>query len=620
MATNPGILTEWPWAKLGRFKYLVVAPSVVHSAYSYATKDESERSLTYLLIFPLMLSRIIHNQIWISFSRYQTARGKNRIVDKSIEFEQVDRESNWDDQIIFNALLYYLGNRYIPAAMNLPFWRADGAILTTLLHVGPVEFIYYWLHRALHHHYLYTRYHSHHHSSIATEPITSVIHPFGEHIAYFVLFAIPLLTMAITGMGSIAVFAGYVTFIDFMNNMGHCNFEFIPKWIFKVFPFIKYLVYTPTYHSLHHTQFRTNYSLFMPIYDYMYGTMDKSTDALYEISLARQDKSPHVVYLTHPTTLDSIYHLHVGFASFASDPYKTKWYMWVLWPLTLWSMLLTWISGHSFVVERNIFNHLNMQTWAMPRYCFQYLLLWQKEKINRLIEEAILEADEAGVKVLTLGLLNQGGDFNGNGELYIKKHPNLKVRLVDGSSLAAAAVLNSIPKGTNQILLCGRLSKVSYAIASELCKQGVQVATPYKEQYEMLKSKLSSELAKNLILAFTCDQEVWLVGDGLKDEEQKKAPKNTLFIPLSQFPLKKVRKNCLYYSTPAFIIPKDLTNMDSCENWLPRRVMSAWRVAGIVHALEEWGAHESGIETMFDMDKVWQAGLKHGFRPLNVST
>jgi hypothetical protein len=35
-----------------------------------------------------------------------------------------------------------------------------------------VEFLYYWLHRALHHHYLYSRYHSHHHSSIVTEPIT----------------------------------------------------------------------------------------------------------------------------------------------------------------------------------------------------------------------------------------------------------------------------------------------------------------------------------------------------------------------------------------------------------------------------------------------------------------
>ena len=77
-----------------------------------------------------------------------------------------------DDQIILNGLFYYLGNMLIPGASHLPIWRSDGVIITILLHTGPVEFLYYWFHRALHHHYLYSRYHSHHHSSIATEPIT----------------------------------------------------------------------------------------------------------------------------------------------------------------------------------------------------------------------------------------------------------------------------------------------------------------------------------------------------------------------------------------------------------------------------------------------------------------
>ena len=37
----------------------------------------------------------------------------------------------------------------------------------------------------------------------------------------------------------------------------------------------------------------------------------------------------------------------------------------------------------------------------------QYLLLRQNESINRLIEEAILEAEEKGAKVISLGLMNQ---------------------------------------------------------------------------------------------------------------------------------------------------------------------------------------------------------------------
>jgi hypothetical protein len=35
------------------------------------------------------------------------------------------------------------------------------------------------------------------------------------------------------------------------------------------------------------------------------------------------------------------------------------------------------------------------------------MLQWQKESLNDLIEEAILDAEVKGVKVLSLGLLNQ---------------------------------------------------------------------------------------------------------------------------------------------------------------------------------------------------------------------
>jgi aldehyde decarbonylase len=126
------------------------------------------------------------------------------------------------------------------------------------------------------------------------------------------------------------------------------------------------------YHSLHHTQFRTNYSLFMPIYDYLYGTMDKSTDTLYEASLQRLKESPDVVHLTHLTTLESIYHLRIGFASLASRPYTSKWYLWLMWPVTLlWSLFLTWSYGHTFVLENMTFKKLKWQSWLVPRYNMQ---------------------------------------------------------------------------------------------------------------------------------------------------------------------------------------------------------------------------------------------------------
>ncbi|BFG21387.1 hypothetical protein CerSpe_076610 [Prunus speciosa] len=618
MASTPGILTDWPWTPLGNFKHVILAPWIIHGAHSFVVNDGKEKDLSYFLIFPFMLWRMIHNQIWITLSRYQTAKGNGRIVDKPLEFEQVDRERNWDDQIVFNGILFYLGSRHLPGAQQLPLWRTNGVLLTILLHAGPVEYLYYWLHRALHHHFLYSRYHSHHHSSIVTEPITSVIHPFAEHIAYFILFAIPMLTTIFTGTASIISFAGYITYIDFMNNMGHCNFELVPNWLFSIFPPLKYLMYTPSFHSLHHTQFRTNYSLFMPIYDCIYGTMDKSSDTLYETSLKRKEETPDVLHLTHLTTPESIYHLPLGFASLSSKPHTSHWYLWLMWPVTLWSVMLTWIYGRTFVVERQRFDKLRLQTWAIPKYSVQYFLQWQNEAINGLIEEAILEAEEKGVKVLSLGLLNQGEELNRYGGLYVHRHPELKMKVVDGSSLAVAVILNSIPKGTTQVLLRGNLTKVAYATAFALCQKGIQVATLNQTEYLKLTKSLNVT-ESSLVLARNYAQKIWLVGDGLSEEEQLRAPKGTLFFPFSQFPPKKLREDCFYHYTPAMKTPTSLENVHACENWLPRRVMSAWRIAGIVHALEGWKEHECGYN-MSNIDKVWQATLQHGFQPLMIST
>lgn len=584
----------------------ILAPWATHSLYSLATKAKHERDYTNLLILPFLLSRVLHNQIWISISRHRTAKGSNRILDRSIEFEQVDRESNWDDQILLNGLLYYIFNYTLSIASFLPAWRTDGVIITMLLHAGPVEYLYYWLHRALHHHYLYSRYHSHHHSSMVTEPITSVIHPFAEEVAYFVLFAIPLLGTLFSGTICLATMFGYITYIDLMNNLGHCNFELIPKWLFSIFPPLKYFMYTPSFHSLHHTQFRTNYSLFMPLYDYIHGTMDKSSDALHEASLERQQDLPDVVHLTHLTTPDSVFHLQVGLASFASRPQNFKWYM---WPLTWWSILINFIYGTTFVVERNLLGKLKLQTWAIPRYTIQYSLKWQAPAINGSIEEALLEAEVRGSKVLSLGLLNQT-----NGAVFIKKHPKLNIKVVDGSSLAVAIVLNSIPQGTTQVLFRGGLSKLAFAIVSGLLEQGIEVVTFYENE----KLKLSATTQGKISVSKSYTQKVWIVGEGVSKDEQLKAPKGTLFIPFSHFPPSKARDDAFYCHTPSMIAPPSLQNLHSCENWLPRRVMSAGRIAGILHAAEGWNVHECG-DSIFDVNKIWEAALKHGFRPSTFS-
>ncbi|EOA39895.1 hypothetical protein CARUB_v10008574mg [Capsella rubella] len=622
MASRPGALTEWPWSPLGNFKYLLVAPFVMASMHTYVTVADEEKDLSRLMIVALMLWRIIHSQIWISVSRQRTAKGTRKIVDKPIEFEQVDRERTWDDQIIFNTLLMYLANIKLPGASHLPLWRLDGALLMALLHAGPVEFLYYWFHRALHHYFLYSRYHSHHHSSIVTEPITSVVHPFAEHIAYSLLFAIPMVTASLCGILSIVPIIGYMTYIDFMNNMGHCNFELFPKRLFDLFPPLKFLCYTPSFHSLHHTQFRTNYSLFMPIYDYIYGTTDKWSESLYERSLEREEESPDVIHLTHLTTHDSIYQMRLGFASLSSIPLwsRSPWYLtYFMWPFTLLcSFVLTLaLSSRTLVFERNRIRDLTLHSHLLPKFSFHYKSQRHHESINKIIEGAILEADEKGVKVMSLGLMNNSEELNRYGEMYVQKYPKLKIRLVDGSSMAAAVVFNNIPTETTEVVLRGNLTKVASVVVFALCRKGVKVVVLKEEEHSKL---IKSGIVKNLVLSTSNNYNsptVWLVGDGIEKEEQMKAKEGTLFVPFSHFPPNKLRKDCFYHSTPAMRVPKSAQNIDSCENWLERRVMSAWKVGGIVHALEGWEEHDCGnTYNFFRLHAIWEAALRHDFEPL----
>ncbi|KAM0829416.1 hypothetical protein ACQ4PT_066887 [Festuca glaucescens] len=232
MATNPGILSEWPWKRLGSFKYLVLAPWVVHGCHLVATKGWRELDLSYIAILPSTLLRALHDQAWITVCPASTTPGAN--ARSSTEASGLTRSTESGTGMRTNikrtsAILLLLGAVYMPGGQHLPLWRTDGAVLLVLLQAGPVEFLYYWFHRALHHHFLYTRYHSHHHASIVTEPITSVIHPFAELLAYQLLFSVPMITCTLTGTASIITFEIYVIYIDFMNNMGHCNFELVPN-------------------------------------------------------------------------------------------------------------------------------------------------------------------------------------------------------------------------------------------------------------------------------------------------------------------------------------------------------------------------------------------------------
>ena len=58
---------------------------------------------------------------------------------------------------------------------------------------------------------------------------------------------------------------------------------------------------------------------------------------------------------------------------------------------------------------------------------------------------------------------------------------------------------------------------------------------------------------------------MWLVGDKLRDQEQRKAQAGVHLVPYSQFPPNAIREDCVYHSTPALVVPDLFENLHACE-------------------------------------------------------
>ena len=152
-------------------------------------------------------------------------------------------------------------------------------LVYVLSHVFIVEPLYYGFHRFLHVGNWYKKHHFLHHRSLVTSPETSFTFTLAERLSYTVLFSIPLVIASLMGVLSFVGLAIYLVVFDLVNALGHLNHEFAPRW-YGNSP-LRWLFYTSTFHSQHHSKFRKNYSLFMPIWDKVFGTVEPLTDAIF---------------------------------------------------------------------------------------------------------------------------------------------------------------------------------------------------------------------------------------------------------------------------------------------------------------------------------------------------
>ncbi|CAL9181265.1 unnamed protein product, partial [Musa hybrid cultivar] len=611
-------LSSWPWASLGIYKYVLCGPLVAMAAREWRDGRAGGWWLHLLLLFVL---RSLTYQLWYSFANMLFLTRTRRVIKDGVEFKQIDSEWDWDNFLILQALLGSVVLCRAPSFEDLPLLQLKGCVIALVLHVGVSEPLFYMAHRCFHRGYLFTHYHSIHHSSPVPQPITAGFGTLLENLVLSAAMAAPLLGPFATGHGSASLAYGYVLVFDFLRCMGYSNVEVLPSRLFEALPVLRYLLYSPTYLSLHHKEKNCNFCLFMPLFDFLGKTANnKSWDLQKEISSGKTDRAPDFVFLAHVIDVFSSMHVPFVFRSLSSMPFINYIFLPVFWPIAFLFMLFQWAFSKTFLLSFYTLRGRLHQTWIVPRYGFQYFLPFAREGINDQIELAILRADKLGVKVLSLAALNKNESLNGGGTLFISKHPDLRVRVVHGNTLTAAIILNEIPMDVKEVFLTGATSKLGRAIALYLCRKNIRVLmlTLSTERFVKIQKEVPADYQHHLVqvtkyqAAQNC--KTWIIGKWLLLREQRWAPPGTHFHQFVVPPVISFRRDCTYGNLAAMRLPKDVQGLGSCEYTMERGIVHACHAGGIVHCLEGWTHHEVGAIDVDHIDVVWNAALKHGLQ------
>jgi|GEM_PF-2977513 len=199
---------------------------------------------------------------------------KEPINPVEVKQSQKDRESMWPMGLIIDTLTFAAFLSFTDIALfSGSFWVC--LLVMIAAHIVVVEPLYYGFHLLLHTDWIYRNHHIYHHRSVRTEATTSMSFTLLERISYTILFAIPPVIAYLFGIFNFWAVLAFFLLFDFLNSFGHMNVKLESQW-YKKSP-LRWWIYSPEFHERHHAEFLTNYSLFMPIFDRIFGTLSKKS-------------------------------------------------------------------------------------------------------------------------------------------------------------------------------------------------------------------------------------------------------------------------------------------------------------------------------------------------------
>jgi sterol desaturase/sphingolipid hydroxylase (fatty acid hydroxylase superfamily) len=357
---------------------------------------------------------------------------------------------------------------------------ASCACQTLAVHVCLVEPLYYLLHTWLHKPRQMKAMHGFHHLSIATLPTTSSCQNAMEHVLYIATFGPAfLLPYLLFGRQHWIVIGMYLIGFDVVNAWGHTNVRVRHAlWTSPYSPFY-YLFYTPEFHLGHHAYFNANYSLFMPLWDHLFGTFrpyQKPNRPM--LPKSQQD----FVFIGH----------NGGLGHYYTTPEFSLYNVYQDYPRTGLPIKMDLYLAHVIAV---LYRLVVAKFYYCSRFCvakeciariivlartpYDYLTPSHYPGVNEEIVQCIrLQYDAYGTRYFGLGNLNKMQQLNDSGlEIVrlIEQDPYLsdkKIRIWTGDTLTVASVYHQVADIPNldEFFYIGAGGKVGRAVCELLVR------------------------------------------------------------------------------------------------------------------------------------------------------
>jgi predicted amino acid dehydrogenase len=272
-------------------------------------------------------------------------------------------------------------------------------------------------------------------------------------------------------------------------------------------------------------------------------------------------------------------------------------------------------------------------TWIVRNLGAHYLFKSYKKIITKRIENAVLEAQRKGIKVVGLGNFNKAEWINHGGLDIVE---NLKDKLngtyiSHGDTLSAAVVyqyalwLKDNNYWNKGVFVTGATSKIGRALCLQLIKKNIKVYmyTQCRPRFDEIAAEADPSLrhllvfCDNLDMGKNCD--LWFTGKMIpRGKELLNAiPKHAIIVnfavpdPLTPKHMSE-RPDLLHLDSG--LLKYDTNVMDPKFTWLlPQGSIYACLGGCIVHSVLGIEEHEVGPVKIEDMDKYWKASLELGF-------